>query len=831
MSIVKKFNGLNGCEVTRKAIEKMHREAVEQEQPEIAERLSAVLASYPKEPKVIFHIPEPATERVPASLLGAFQEDDINEKAGLGKVSQQDIYDKVTELIINTIKEVGHLPWQKEWTGTGADGAAMNYVSKKPYTGINFLTLNFDVAFTPDGKPYLVPATFKEPYYLTFKQIEAAGATLNKGSKARNVFYYSMIFVYKNGELSIKTADRQKFSAFVAKHGITPEDLKKHGGKIPVVKYYNVYRADDCTGLKFPEKKKPTVKAEPIEIAQAIIDNYPNPPKFTFGGDNAVYFPVADIVNMPTLESFKRPADYYCTYFHEITHSTGHSKRLDRGLDGKSADKKQSYAFEELVAELGAVYLCSEAGILFSTKENSAKYLASWSKRLIKEMKEDNRFFFKAAAAAQKGANFILDRDTDDVPAYIRNAAKPAKENKEKVKTPKRVQTAKSQKLAGYALVDNISGEVVASKTTLDELRSVYNDLRKEKYKELDALVYEIIRVRGKNKLGKKVDVDFNKDIEVKPGTQLALLGTRTKTKKGLGSAYQATNAVAPVDTIEPEQDALDCPGIEPETEPESQPTPVQYSPPASMASKNPKVQRIGATANAAPSEYYSVSGEVGTFLQQVEKKPVHSVVITMDGEQGAGKTTTLYHFMDAFAKPGNHCLFISGEEHPSSSLATTKVEKYLSAEAKQNIDTVAEVDTAQELYELIADYDIIFIDSWQKLLRMIGNLHLDEDLRKRFDGKVFVIIFQQTTTGRTKGGAEVVFDGDIIIKMVKEASFSDNYAYFDKNRYTLIPLETIRYNIASGSTYDPTAQPDESPAEQAEVKADIHKLKFSIAQ
>ena len=68
----------------------------------------------------------------------------------------------------------------------------------------------------------------------------------------------------------------------------------------------------------------------------------------------------------------------------------------------------------------------------------------------------------------------------------------------------------------------------------------------------------------------------------------------------------------------------------------------------------------------------------------------------------------------------------------------------------------------------------------------------------------MFVVIFQQTTTGRTKGGAEVVFDGDIIIKMVKEASFNENYAYFDKNRYTLEPLENLRYNIASGKVYNP---------------------------
>ena len=200
--------------------------------------------------------------------------------------------------------------------------------------------------------------------------------------------------------------------------------------------------------------------------------------------------------------------------------------------------------------------------------------------------------------------------------------------------------------------------------------------------------------------------------------------------------------------------------------------------------------------------------------MQAVEKKPFESVVITLDGMQGAGKTTTLYKFMNSFASTGNKCLFISGEEHPSSALAKEKVVKYLSPKAQENIDTVGEVADVKELYEYVDPYEIIFIDSWQKLQRMVGNIRLDEDLRKKFNGKVFVIIFQQTTTGRTKGGAEVVFDGDIIIKMVKANCFADNYAYFDKNRYTKVAIETIRYNIATGKVYDPT-QPAEAPQQE----------------
>src|SRR5690606_10983211 len=244
-------------------------------------------------------------------------------------------------------------------------------------------------------------------------------------------------------------------------------------------------------------------------------------------------------------------------------------------------------------------------------------------------------------------------------------------------------------------------------------------------------------------------------------------------------------------------------------------------------STKNQRVLNIGAAANEVPAEFYTVAGEVGKFLQAVERKPEHSVVITMDGEQGAGKTTTLYKFMNAFATPGNRCLFISGEEHPASSLAKEKVDKYLTPAAQSNIDTVADVKDKQDLYSLVKDYEVIFIDSWQKLVRMVGTIHLDEDLRKKFNGKVFVIIFQQTTTGRTKGGAEVVFDGDIIIKMVKEPRFADNYAYFDKNRYTKVPIETIRYNIAAGTIYNPIEPEPEGEAEP--VATDIEKLNFEV--
>jgi ParB-like chromosome segregation protein Spo0J len=209
---------------------------------------------------------------------------------------------------------------------------------------------------------------------------------------------------------------------------------------------------------------------------------------------------------------------------------------------------------------------------------------------------------------------------------------------------------------------------------------------------------------------------------------------------------------------------------------------------------KNPKIKNGAALNNDVEPEFYKILGETGKFLQRVEKKPIHSVAVTIDGPQGAGKTTMVYQFINDFCKSGK-TLFASLEQHPQSSLTKEKINAYISH--PDQVDIIGDFDNKQEFYDIIEGYDFIFIDSWQKLLEMIGHINFDQDLRKKFDGKVFVVIFQQTTTGRTKGGAAIVFDGDIIIKMEKHDDFSKNCAYFDKNRYSQIPTNKITYNIS----------------------------------
>lgn len=360
-----------------------------------------------------------------------------NEDYGLGKpVSQNEIYDNITKLMINTIKEVGHLPWQKEWNGSGIIGAK-NFVTGKPYTGVNFFTLNFVTKYDADGKPYLVAATDEPQYFLTFNQIETLGGKIKKGARARMVVYYNFILNYKDEKVSFSGTDADKFADFAKKNNLSETDVKKGLKRFPILKYYNVFNSNDVDGLPAPPKQVEK-NINPNDYAQFIIDNYPNKPDYRFGSPKAFYVPSGDYVSMPFIKAFKKESSYYSTFFHEIVHSTGHKSRLNRDMSGSFGNDK--YAFEELIAELGATYLCAETGILFETIDNSAKYLKGWSEKLISKMEEDNKFFMRAAAQAQKATNYILDTENPKRKKYTGKKPKAVTEKPKTVtKNPKSV--------------------------------------------------------------------------------------------------------------------------------------------------------------------------------------------------------------------------------------------------------------------------------------------------------------------------------------------------------------------------------------------------------
>lgn len=158
-----------------------------------------------------------------------------------------------------------------------------------------------------------------------------------------------------------------------------------------------------CSGIEYPMPEARTwPENERISLAEEVIANMPKRPEIMYGGGQPRYNIVEDKVYVPVLERFESSGEYYSALFHELTHSSGHANRLARDMKAHSFGDN-AYSREELVAEMGAAFLCSHCGIE-NTIQNSAAYLQGW----IKALKGDNKLAIKAAADAQKAANFIL---------------------------------------------------------------------------------------------------------------------------------------------------------------------------------------------------------------------------------------------------------------------------------------------------------------------------------------------------------------------------------------------------------------------------------------
>lgn len=267
------------------------------------------------------------------------------------------IYETITNKIIEKLEE-GTIPWKKPFQD--GDGTPVNWVTQKPYRGIN--------TFLLDGGEYA-----------TYKQIKDNGGTVLKGEKGTPIVFWKLMDI----------EDKE-----------TQEDKK-----IPLLKTYTVFKIGVQT--KGIEPKRKMVEHEHQSIAQAeeIYKNYMNGPDFTFKNDGAYYKPTLDVVNVPPMKSFADINAYYSTLFHEMVHSTGHKTRLDRaGVVSFNGFGTEQYSKEELIAELGASMLCGVAQIDNTTLDNSASYIKSW----LKALKDDNTLIISAFQSAQKASDHIL---------------------------------------------------------------------------------------------------------------------------------------------------------------------------------------------------------------------------------------------------------------------------------------------------------------------------------------------------------------------------------------------------------------------------------------
>ena len=185
---------------------------------------------------------------------------------------------------------------------------------------------------------------------------------------------------------------------------------------------------------------------------------------------------------------------------------------------------------------------------------------------------------------------------------------------------------------------------------------------------------------------------------------------------------------------------------------------------------------------------------QMSLFLGALEKKTKDSLVITLTGKQGSGKTRFAFQFMNALAQR-YRVGHASIEEHPESVLYEEKAYQYLNDTALEHI-TAQDVRSLEELDTMIRTNEVIVIDSFQKMRELAPNFEVDKDLRKKYDGKLFLVIFQQTADGKMRGGSKSQFDGDIILFTETFPDYRENYVYPDKNRYNKRPATELQYSI-----------------------------------
>jgi antirestriction protein ArdC len=284
-------------------------------------------------------------------------------------MSSFDLYQTVTDQIV-TMLEAGVVPWRSPILGRSKAGHPKNLNTGKQYRGVN----TFLLAFTAYAKGY------GSSYWMTYRQAMERGGNVRKGEKS------SMVVFWKQYE----TKDKQ-----------TGDPVR-----VPVLRYYNVFNAEQMEGIEIPDAVKyEPLDFKPIESAEQIAAGYLAGPAVGHdGGQQAFYRPATDTVHMPDRTRFTSPEEYYSTLFHELSHSTGHSSRLDRKLDTSPKPfGSPDYGKEELVAEMSAAFLCSYAGIQPTVIGNQAAYLAGW----LKQLKSDKKLVVSAAGQAQRSADWI----------------------------------------------------------------------------------------------------------------------------------------------------------------------------------------------------------------------------------------------------------------------------------------------------------------------------------------------------------------------------------------------------------------------------------------
>lgn len=266
-------------------------------------------------------------------------------------------YEQVTNRILDHL-EKGVMPWKRDWSGYNGPTIPANVTSMKEYRGGNIINLWIEQ----------MEKGYETPLWLTYKQAIKAGGNVKKGQKSTPVIHFQYL---------------------------KREDDKGEEFFIPSIRVWTVFNIDQCENLEL-DLSCEEYDNDPI----AECEKFVKATKADIRNGNPAYYPTGDYITLPALTQFHSSEIYYQTAFHELSHWTGHKSRLDRG---ETTKKRTEYAFEELVAELSAAFLCAEFKFDSTSDQRSAEYLAGW----IKMMKDDKKAFMAAAAKAQAACDFL----------------------------------------------------------------------------------------------------------------------------------------------------------------------------------------------------------------------------------------------------------------------------------------------------------------------------------------------------------------------------------------------------------------------------------------
>jgi antirestriction protein ArdC len=292
--------------------------------------------------------------------------------------NRSDIYQSITDRIIAAI-EAGAGDWRMPWhvqPGDAATAMPVNAATKKAYRGVN--VLNLWIAAQAAGYPAGI--------WATYKQWQELGAQVRKGEKASLVVFWK---VFENGEEE-DDAGRDD-----------DEDAGSSRGRRFMARGYHVFNCAQVDGFEAPALPQPS-EPERIDAAEAFFAAIGA--DIRHGGSRACYAPGLDLIQMPAFAAFCDPVAYYATLAHESTHWTGHKSRCDRDLKGRFGS--EAYAAEELVAELGAAFVCADLGLASEPRPDHAAYIETW----LKVLKADKRAIFTAASKAQQAADWMHAR-------------------------------------------------------------------------------------------------------------------------------------------------------------------------------------------------------------------------------------------------------------------------------------------------------------------------------------------------------------------------------------------------------------------------------------